>query len=191
MAHDLSGTKIAFMTANEGVERVELTEPWQAVVDAGGEPVLIAPKVGPVQTFDHLDKSEVRQASLSTKDARADDYAGVVLPGGVANPDQLRMDDSAVGLLRSFAQLGRPVAVICHGPWSLVEADLVRDRRITSWPSLQTDLRNAGAEWVDEQLVECTNGPFTIVSSRKPDDLPAFCDAVRRVFSQNPAGART
>ena len=110
MAHDLSGTKIAFMTANEGVERVELTEPWQAVVDAGGEPVLIAPKAGPVQTFDHLDKAEVRQAALSTKDARADEYAGVVLPGGVANPDQLRMDDSAVSLLRSFARLGRPVA---------------------------------------------------------------------------------
>ncbi|MGD9996876.1 MAG: type 1 glutamine amidotransferase domain-containing protein [Ilumatobacteraceae bacterium] len=187
MAGELSGTTIAFMVANEGVERVELTRPWQAVEDAGGTAVLIAPKTGAVQTFDHLDKADVVHATVSTEDARADDYDGIVLPGGVANPDQLRMDGAAVDLLRAVAERGRPIAVICHGPWSLIEADLVRDRTITSWPSLQTDLRNAGATWVDEELVECSNGPFVLLSSRKPDDLPAFCGGIRRVM----AGQRT
>src|SRR5690348_3162475 len=127
MANHLNGKKIAFLVANEGIEQVELTRPWQAVEEAGGEPVLVAPKAGEVQAFNHLDKADTFQATVQTSQLSVDDYAGVVLPGGVANPDQLRMDDAAVGFLRQWTQAGKPVAAIFHGPWTLVEADAVRD----------------------------------------------------------------
>ncbi len=171
---ELQGRRVAFLVANEGVEQIELTGPWKAVEAAGGVPTLISPEVGKVQAFDHLDKAEVFEATLATADARVEDFDGLVLPGGVANPDQLRMNRSAVRFVREMVRSGRPVAVICHGPWTLVEADVLNGRRITSWPSLQTDLSNAGAKWVDAEVIVCDYGPGVIVSSRKPDDLPAF-----------------
>jgi protease I len=177
MAQELSGKRIAFLVAPEGIEQVELTEPWKAVQDAGGEPVLVSTQTGEVQAFNHLDKADTFRVD-ATADAGSDGFAGLVLPGGVANPDNLRTNPEAVSFAKSFFDDGRPVAVICHGPWTLVEADVVRGRRITSWPSLQTDLRNAGAEWVDEELVVDTSGSNTLISSRKPDDLKAFCGAI-------------
>ena len=189
--NELQGRRIAFMTANEGVEQVELTEPWAAVERAGGEPVLISPEAGKVQAFNHLDKGDTFHAKVATADAHVEDYDGLVLPGGVANPDQLRTDAAAVELVRSFFDTGRPVAVICHGPWTLIEADRVRDRMITSWPSVQTDIRNAGGNWVDEVVVVCKQGPNQLVSSRKPDDLPAFNEKLVQVFSQAGQPART
>ena len=174
MAVSLSGKKIAVLTANEGVEQVELTDPWAAVEKAGGTPVLIAPKAGPVQAYHHLDKGDTFTATIASDAADVGEYEGLVLPGGVANPDQLRTDAHAVALIRRFFDQGKPVAVICHGPWTLIEADVVRGRSITSWPSLSTDLRNAGAIWVDEEVTVCTQGPNVLVSSRNPDDLPAF-----------------
>jgi protease I len=162
--------KIAFLVAKEGIERVELTEPWQAVSDAGHQPVLLSPKTGEVQTFDHLTPSEKRPVDQAVGDASVDDFAALVLPGGVANPDALRLDSAAVAFVKSFVESGKPVAAICHAPWTLIEADVVRGRTMTSWPSVQTDLRNAGATWVDETVV--TDG--NLITSRKPDDLPAF-----------------
>lgn len=179
----LTGDKVAFLVANEGVEQVELTEPWKAVEEADGTPVLIAPKTGDVQAFDHLDKADVFEATVAAGDATAADYAGLVLPGGVANPDQLRADDDAVAFARSFFDAGKPVAVICHGPWTLVEAGVVRGRVLTSWPSLQTDIRNAGGEWADEEVVVCDHGPNRMVSSRNPGDLPAFIEELVKTFS--------
>lgn len=174
MSHDLSGKRIAFLTANEGVEQIELTRPWKAVEDAGGQPVLVAPESGEVQAFNHLDKADAFSVDQPVSSVSADDFDGLVLPGGVANPDQLRTDEGAVRLTRAFVEAGKPVAAICHGPWTLVEADVVRGRTLTSWPSLQTDLRNAGASWVDEE-VHVDNG---LVTSRNPDDLDAFCAAM-------------
>jgi protease I len=182
MANELNGKKILFLVANEGVEQVELTSPWQAVQDAGGEPVLAAPKAGEVQAFNHLDKGDVFPATVATADLRPEDYDGVVLPGGVANPDQLRTDDAAVGFIRQWTQGGRPVAAICHAPWTLVEADAVRGKTLTSWPSLQTDIRNAGGTWRDEEVVRCTEGGYTLVTSRKPDDLDSFGKALLDLF---------
>jgi protease I len=170
----LRGRRVAFLTANEGVEQVELTQPWDAVRDAGGEPVLIAPSMTTVQAFNHLDKGDTFQPDTTVANAHADDYDALVLPGGVANPDQLRTDDGAVAFVKAFAATDKPIAVICHGPWTLVEADVVKGKTITSWPSLQTDLENAGATWVDQQVV--VDGP--LISSRNPDDLPAFCSAL-------------
>lgn len=138
MTAPLQGKKIAFLVANEGVEQVELTSPWQAVKDAGGEPVLAAPRSGQVQAFNHLDKGDIFEATVTTDALQATDYAGVVLPGGVANPDQLRTDASAVAFVGEWTRAGRPVAAICHGPWTLVEAGAVRGKTLTSWPSLQT-----------------------------------------------------
>ena len=183
MANELSGKKIAFLVANEGVEQVELTSPWQAVEEAGGEPVLIAPKAGDVQAFNHLDKADTFRATVQTSQLSVDDYDGVVLPGGVANPDQLRTDDPAVGFLKQWTQSGKPVAAICHGPWTLVEADAVRGKTLTSWPSLQTDIRNAGGEWRDAQVCTDSEAGYTLVTSRKPDDLEAFDKAVVALFS--------
>ncbi|MDW3216580.1 MAG: type 1 glutamine amidotransferase domain-containing protein [Ilumatobacteraceae bacterium] len=183
MSNELNGKRIAFLAANEGVEQVELTEPWQAVQDAGGTPALIAPKPGKVQAFDHLDKADTFEATIAANDADAGDFDGLVLPGGVANPDQLRMDDDAVAFTSAFFELGKPVAVICHGPWTLIEANRVADRTLTSWPSLQTDIENAGGTWVDQDIVVCTEGPNRLVSSRKPDDLPAFTKQMVETFS--------
>ncbi len=182
MANELNGKTIAFLVANEGVEQVELTQPWQAVEQAGGRPVLVAPKAGDVQAFHHLDKGEVFQATVETNQLSVDDYDGVVLPGGVANPDMLRTDDSAVQFLREWAQAGQPIAAICHGPWTLIEAGVVRGKTLTSWPSLQTDIRNAGGQWVDEQVHRDSEDGYTLVTSRKPDDLEAFGQAVVELF---------
>ena len=180
MSDQLNGKKIAFLVAQEGVEEVELSEPWKAVEQAGGEAVLIAPESGDVQAFEHLDKSNTYSVDETLEQADPDDYDGIVLPGGVANPDQLRTEVRAIEFLQKFFADGKPVGVICHGPWTLVEADLVRGRTITSWPSLQTDIRNAGGNWVDEEVVVDEG----LVSSRKPDDLPAFCAKIVEEFAE-------
>ena len=184
MANELRGLCVAFLTANEGVEQVELTTPWQAVRDAGGTPELLAPKAAQVQAFNHLDKGDTFPVQHAIGEVSPDDYHAVVLPGGVANPDQLRMEPAAVNFLRSAVQAGKPIAVICHGPWTLVEADVVRGRTLTSWPSLQTDIRNAGGVWADTEVQVCSEGPNVLVSSRKPDDLPAFCTQLVSVFQK-------
>jgi protease I len=170
MADSISGKRIAFL-AGEGVEQVELTEPWKAVEEAGGTPELISVEEGEVQAFNHLDKADTFKVDRTVAEADPSDYDGLVLPGGVANPDFLRTDEDAVAFVRGFFEQAKPVAVICHGPWTLVEAGVLEGRTITSWPSLRTDIRNAGGTWVDEE-VHVDNG---LVSSRKPDDLPAFC----------------
>jgi protease I len=177
---DLNGKTIAFLVAPEGIEQVELTDPWAAVEKAGGRPQLLSTKTGEVQAFHHLDKADTFRVDATVADADPASYDGLVLPGGVANPDALRMDEDAVAFVRAFMESERPVAAICHAPWTLVEADVVRGRRMTSWPSLQTDLRNAGAEWVDEEVV-VDNG---LVTSRKPDDLPAFNAKIVEEFAE-------
>lgn len=181
MTDELQGRTIAFV-ATDGVEQVELTDPWQAVVHAGGTPKLVSMASGKIQGFNHLDPADTFGVDQVASDADAADYDGLVLPGGVSNPDALRTDKPTVAFIRSFFDAGKPVAVICHGPWTLIEADVVRDRKITSWPSVQTDLRNAGAQWVDEEVAVCESGPNVLISSRNPDDLPAFCSAVTQRF---------
>jgi protease I len=175
MANELAGRRVAFMIANEGAEQVEFTQPWQAVKDAGGTPELLAPRTGTAQAFNHLDKGDRYPVNKAIADANPGDYDALVLPGGVANPDQLRTKPEAVEFARAMFSAGKPAAVICHGPWTLIEGDLVRGRTLTSWPSLQTDIRNAGGTWVDSAVQVCSNGPNVLVTSRKPDDLPAFC----------------
>lgn len=175
--------RIAFLVAPEGVEQVELTEPWKAASDAGHEPVLVSTKPGEIQAFDHLDKADTFPVDEVVGETSAGSFGGLVLPGGVANPDFLRMDEKAVAFVRDFFDQGRPVAAICHAPWTLVEAGVVRGRVLTSWPSLRTDIGNAGGTWVDEQVKVCDHGPNQLVTSRKPDDLKAFCDAFLRVFA--------
>jgi protease I len=185
MANELEGKRIAFMMANEGVEQVELTEPWKAVQNAGGTPEMIAPKPGKVQAFNHLDKADTFDVDRTTDEVRVEEYDGLVLPGGVANPDQLRMVEKAVAFARGFFDAAKPVAVICHGPWTIVEADVVRGRTLTSWPSLKTDIRNAGGRWVDEEVHRDGN----LVTSRKPDDLPAFCAALVDIVAKGVRGS--
>jgi protease I len=180
MAEELQGKRIAFLMANEGVEQVELTEPLEAVRNAGAEAELIAPDSGQIQAFNHLDEADTFDVDKTVSEASADDYDGLALPGGVANPDQLRTDGDAVAFVRAFFEAGKPVAAICHAPWTLVEADVVRGRTLTSWPSLQTDIRNAGGNWVDEE-VHVDQG---LVTSRKPDDLPAFCEKLIEEFAE-------
>ena len=172
--------KIAFLTAPEGIERVELTDPWDSVTGAGHSATLLSTESGTVQTFDHLDKAEKRPVDKTVGSPSVEDYDALVLPGGVANPDALRMDEDAVAFVRDFVASGKVVAAICHAPWTLVEADVVRGRQLASWPSLQTDLRNAGANWVDEEVVVDQG----LVSSRKPDDLPAFCAKIVEEFCE-------
>jgi protease I len=184
MANQLDGRRIAFMIANEGVEQVELTEPWQAVQNAGGTPELLAPEPGTAQAFNHLDKADTFPVDRVIQDADPAGYDALVLPGGVANPDQLRTRPEAVRFIQAMFQAGKPAAVICHGPWTVVEADLVRGRTLTSWPSVRTDIRNAGGTWVDTQVQVCTSGPNVLITSRKPDDLPAFCQALVSAFAQ-------
>jgi protease I len=180
MSSQLSGKRIAFLVAQEGVEEVELTGPWKAVEEAGGAPELIAPKKGEVQAMNHLDKGSSFKVDKTLAQAEPGDYDGAVLPGGVANPDQLRTEQAAISFLQELFAEGKPVGVICHGPWTLVEADLVRERTITSWPSLKTDIRNAGGTWVDEEVVVDQG----LVSSRNPDDLPAFCAKIVEEFAE-------
>jgi protease I len=191
MANELTGMTVAFLVANEGIEQVELTRPWDAVERGGGRAVLAAPKPGRAQAFNHLDRADTFEVDLTTAQLRVEEVDGIVLPGGVANPDQLRMDPAAVAFVRDFGGAGKPMAVICHGPWTLVEADVLRGRRLTSWPSLQTDVRNAGGNWVDEEVVVCHDGPNTLVTSRKPDDLDAFCRALVEVFGERLAHDRS
>jgi protease I len=175
----LQGKKIAFI-ATDMVEEVELTKPWEAVKEAGGEPELISMETGEIQAFNHYDKSNTYNVDKDFSSARVGDYDGLVIPGGVGNPDTMRMDDDAVEFVRSFFEAGKPVAVICHGPWMLVEADVVRGRKVTSWPSLETDIRNAGGNWVDEEVVVDQG----LVTSRKPDDLKAFCKKMVEEFCE-------
>jgi protease I len=173
MGERLKGRKIAFL-ATDGVEQVELTRPWDAVREDGGETELLSLDSGEIQGFNHLDKGDTFPVDKRVADADAADYDALVLPGGVANPDTLRTDKDAVRFAGEFLRRGKPVAAICHGPWLLVEADVVKGRKLTSWPSLQTDIRNAGGAWVDEK-VAVDNG---LITSRKPADLDAFCDAL-------------
>jgi protease I len=170
MANELQGKRVAFL-ATDGVEQVELTEPWKAVEQAGGEPELISLAEGEIQGFEHLDKGDRFPVDRAVREAEAGDYDGLVLPGGVANPDRLRMDEDAVRFVRRFFEEGKPVGVICQGPWKLVEAGVLAGRKLTSYPSVRTDIENAGGRWVDEECVVDAG----LVSSRRPDDLPAFC----------------
>ena len=180
MADKLQGKRIAFVVAPEGAEQVELTDPWKAVEEAGGTPELVSTEEGQVQAFNHLDKGDTFKVDRTVSDASPSDYDGLVLPGGVASPDALRMDEGAVAFIRGFFEQAKPVAVICHGPWTLVEADVLRGRKITSWPSLKTDIENAGGTWVDEEVVVDEG----LVSSRNPDDLPAFCAKLVEEFCE-------
>ncbi|NYF56536.1 type 1 glutamine amidotransferase domain-containing protein [Micromonospora purpureochromogenes] len=176
-ATTLQGRRIAFLAA-DGVEEVEYVKPREAVEQAGATVELVSLKPGSIQSFNHLDHGTTYGVDVTVADADAGGYDALVLPGGVANPDFLRTDPDAVRFVKAFFDAGKPVGVICHGPWTLVEADVVRGRRITSWPSLRTDLTNAGATWLDEPVVT-DNG---LVSSRKPADLPAFCTAIVEEF---------
>jgi protease I len=184
MSNDLQGKSIAFLCAPEGTEQVELTEPWTAVEQAGGGPRLVSTQSGRLQAFDHLDKGDTFPVDTTVNVSDHTEFDGLVLPGGVANPDFLRTDPGAVAFAKAFFDAGKPVAVICHGPWTLVEADVVRGRTMTSWPSLRTDLRNAGATWVDEEVQICEDGPNVLDSSRRPDDLKAFCQAAVEAFKR-------
>lgn len=175
----LNGKKIAFLVAPEGIEQVELTEPWRAVEEAGGQPVLVSTDAGEVQAFHHLDKGDTFPVDVTVDEASSEDYLALVLPGGVANPDALRTDDAAVAFIKSFFDDDRPVAAICHAPWTLVEAGILEGRTLTSWPSLRTDITNAGGRWVDEEVVV----DRTLVTSRNPDDLPAFNQALVDLFT--------
>jgi protease I len=183
MDNELKDLRVAFLVANEGIEEAELVEPWKAVEAAGGEPVLIAKEPGQVQMFRHLDKAGTRPVDRTTKEVQGGEFDGLVVPGGVANADQLRTDEGAVRFVRQIFESGKPAGVICHGPWILVEADVVRGRTVTSWPSLQTDLRNAGGMWVDKEVQVCHGGPNVLVTSRKPDDLPAFNAEITKAFA--------
>ncbi|MET8084007.1 type 1 glutamine amidotransferase domain-containing protein [Micromonospora sp. NPDC005194] len=178
MAATLQGKRIAFLAA-DGVEEVEYVQPREAVENAGATAELVSLKAGSIQSFNHLDQSKTYDVDVTVDKADAAGYDALVLPGGVANPDFLRSDPDAVRFVKVFFDAGKPVGVICHGPWTLIEADVVRGRRITSWPSLRTDLTNAGATWVDEECV--TDGNLT--SSRNPDDLPAFCAKITQTFA--------
>jgi protease I len=181
---DLSGKRIAFL-ATDMVEQIELTEPWKAVEQAGGKPELVSLEDGEIQGFNHYDKADTFKIDRTVEEVRADEFDALVQPGGVGNPDTLRMDENAVRFVREFVEAGKPVAVICHGPWMLVEADAVRGRTLTSFPSLQTDIRNAGGNWVDQEVVN-EDG---IITSRNPDDLPAFCKTLVEEFAKTPVRA--
>jgi protease I len=189
MTNELKNVRVAFVVANEGIEEIELLEPWQAVINAGGTPELVAPESGMVETMRHLNRADRFPVDRLTGEVAAADYDAVVLPGGVANPDLLRQDAAAVDFIMAMFEAGKPVAAICHGPWTLIEGDLVCGRTVTSWPSLQTDLRNAGATWVDKEVAVCRDGINTIITSRKPDDLTAFCREFTTVFAESKAAA--
>jgi protease I len=179
MAEELQGKRVAFL-ATDMVEQVELTEPWKAVEQAGGTPELVSLEEGEIQGFNHYDKADTFKVDRTVEEARADNYDALVVPGGVGNPDAMRMNENAVQFVRDFFEQGKPVGVICHGPWMLVEAGVVRGRKVTSWPSLETDIRNAGGEWVDQEVVVDAG----LVTSRKPDDLPAFTKKIVEEFAE-------
>ncbi|MBD0329019.1 MAG: type 1 glutamine amidotransferase [Thermoleophilia bacterium] len=171
MNDSVKGKRVAFV-ATEMFEQVELTEPWTALEEAGAQVELLSPERGEIHGFHHYDRADTFYVDRVVSEAQVDEYDALVLPGGVGNPDKLRMDEAAVGFVRQFVESGKPVGAICHAPWLLVEADVVRGRTLTSYPSIRTDVRNAGGNWVDEQVVVDEG----IVTSRKPDDLPAFVD---------------
>jgi protease I len=179
MAKKLEGKRVAFL-ATDMVEQVELTEPWKAVKDEGAEIELISLEEGKIQAFNHYDKADTFAVDRTVEEADASDFDALVIPGGVGNPDELRTDENAVAFVQHFFEQGKPVGVICHGPWMLVEAGVVRGRRVTSWPSLRTDIQNAGGEWVDEEVVVDQG----LVTSRKPDDLPAFNKKIVEEFCE-------
>jgi protease I len=181
MAGELNGVRVAVL-ATDGVEQVELERPWQALEEAGAEPELVSLESGSITAFHHIDKGDTKTVDAVVSTADPDEYAALVLPGGVINGDFVRADGDAVAFVKSFFEAGKPVAAICHAPWVLAEADVVRGRRMTSWPSLQTDLRNAGAKWVDEEVVIDGN----LVTSRQPDDLDAFTAAMVELFAAPP-----
>ena len=184
MASELNGLRVAFLVSNEGIEQAELTAPWQAVKDAGGTPVLIAPEPGEVQAFNHLTPADKFPVDHTFGEVSHSEYGAVVVPGGVANSDLLRTVPAAVSFVQGSFAAGKPAAVICHGPWLLIEAGLVDGRTLTSWPSLQTDIRNAGGSWVDTEVQICPAGPNILITSRKPDDLPVFCGTLTQVFAK-------
>ena len=170
--------------ATDGVEQAELDQPWQALVDAGAEPELVSLETGTITAYEHIDKADTKKVDVALSDADPDEYAALVLPGGVINGDFVRADADAVAFVKAFFDAGKPVAAICHAPWVLIEADVVKGRRMTSWPSLQTDLRNAGATWVDEEVVVDGN----LITSRNPDDLDAFGAALVEEFARGDDG---
>ena len=178
MAEELKGKKIAILAADM-FERVELEEPRQALEDAGAEVEVVSLEEGEIKGFDHFDPANTVPVDRTVEDVSPEEYDALMIPGGVGNPDLLRGDENAVSFVRDFHAAGKPIAVICHGPWMLVESGLARGRRVTSWPTLQTDIRNAGGDWVDQEVVVDDN----IVTSRKPDDIPAFNREMLRIFS--------
>jgi protease I len=187
--NDLNGKRVAIL-ATDGVEQVELTEPRKALDDAGATTIVVSPKEGKIKAWQHDHWGDEIPVDRALSEAKPDDFDALMLPGGVMNPDHLRMDKQAVQFVKSFFQAGKPVAAICHGPWLLVEADVVRNRNLTSWPSLQTDIRNAGGDWVDREVVT----DMGLVTSRKPDDIPAFNRKMVEEFAEGVhtagAGAR-
>lgn len=183
MPGPLSGHTIAFLVAPEGVEQVELTQPWNAVKQAGATPWLVSTGGGDIQAFHHLDRGDTFPVNATVDNTDPSDFAGLVLPGGVANPDFLRTQATAVDFVRAFAQSGTPIAAICHAPWTLVEAGVLRGRTLTSWPSLRTDIENAGGTWVDKEVVVDDSGAGRLVTSRKPDDLKAFSEHAIEAFT--------
>ena len=184
MSTELSGKRIAFLVANSGVEQVELTTPWEALREAGAETVLVAPERDTVQAYNNdVEEADTFEADQAVADVSAADFDALVLPGGTTNPDKLRMDEDAVAFVKAFADSGKPVAAICHGPWTLVEAGVVSGKTLTSWPSLRTDIVNAGGTWQDVESFTCPEGGFTLVTSRNPDDLPAFTRAAIAAFA--------
>lgn len=184
MTADLTGKRIAFLLANSGVEQVELTTPWNALRDAGAETTLVAPEKGTVQGFENdVEQADTFEADAAVASVSVDDFDALVLPGGTTNADALRLEGEAVALVKAFADAGKPVAAICHGPWALVEADVLGGKTLTSYPSLQTDVRNAGGTWVDEQAFSCPANGWTLVTSRNPDDLDAFVEAAAAAFA--------
>ena len=178
MADVLKGKKVAILAADM-FERVELEEPRKALEDAGADVEVVSIHDGEIQGFDHFDPANTVQVDSTVEEVSPGEYDALLIPGGVGNPDQLRGDENAVSFVREFHQAGKPIAVICHGPWVLVESGVVRGKRVTSWPTLETDIRNAGGEWVDQEVVVDGN----LVTSRKPDDIPAFNREMLRIFS--------
>jgi protease I len=181
---DLQGKKVAFL-ATDMVEQVELTEPWKAVEAAGGKPELVSLESGEIQGFDHYDKADTFHVDRLVSDVSPEEYDALVIPGGVGNPDTMRADEDAVRFVRDFSQSGKPMGVICHAPWMLVEADAVRGRTLTSFWSIQTDIKNAGGDWVDREVV--VDG--SLVTSRNPDDIPAFNERLVELIERTPVGA--